>query len=140
MTSQFEAILAKESTMSPRTPGSTDGKAELVVAATALTADQRRKVAQFGIGFDGRHYQYRDYHYDRLSDALNYAELESGRPGWQAPNELPLWLEPHHPTAAEEAVMTELAVTFDGKYYLYDGYRYDRCIDAINYAKSKTPG
>lgn len=126
--------------MSLRTPGSMDGKADPVVAATELNADQRRKVAQFGIGFDGRYYRYRDYRYDRLSDALNYAELESSRPGWQASDGPSQWLQPHHPTEAEQALMAQLAVTFDGKYYLYEGYRYDRCIDAINYAKSKIPG
>lgn len=126
--------------MSTRTPSSTDGKAEPVVAATELSADQRRKVAQFGIGFDGRYYRYKDYRYDRLSDALNYAELESGRPGWQATHGFAQWLEPHQPTAAELALMAPLAVTFDGKYFNYESHRYERCIDAINYAKSKMPG
>lgn len=105
-----------------------------------LNADQRHKVAQYGIGFDGRYYSYLGYRYDRLSDALNYAALDSSRPCWQCSDEPVQWLEPHHPTDAEQALMATMAVTFDGKYYVYEGYRYDRCLDAISYAKLKKLG
>lgn len=105
--------------------------------AADLSADERRRIVKYGIGFDGRYYRYRDYRYDRLSDALNYAELDgarSKRPPLEAP---PEWQEPLRPTAEERALMERFAITFDGKCYLYDGYRYDRCGDAVNYARLK---
>ena len=127
--------LSKRITMSPATLVSANG-----VAATEMDADQLRKATQQGVGFDGRYYRYRSYHYDKLSDALDYAELESGRLGGQAFDPLSQWLEPYHPTDAERALMEMFGVTFDGKYYAYERYRYDRCIDAINYAKSHILG
>ncbi|HZX32307.1 MAG TPA: hypothetical protein VFF03_13230 [Rhodocyclaceae bacterium] len=106
--------------------------------AADLEAEERRRIIRYGIGFDGRCYRYREYRYDRLADALRYAELDSarsGRPPLQAPGE---WLAPHRPTAEDREVMASLGIAFDGKHYLYDGYRYDRCGDAVAYARLKS--
>lgn len=105
--------------------------------AADLGAEERRRIIRYGIGFDGRFYRYREYRYDRLADALNYAELDiarTGRPPLQAQGE---WLAPLRPTAEEQEQMASLGIAFDGKHYLYDGYRYERCSDAINYARLK---
>lgn len=40
------------------------------------TEDERRVMADLGITFDGTHYRYLDYRYDRLPDAMNYARLK----------------------------------------------------------------
>lgn len=40
------------------------------------TEDERRVMADLGITFDGTHYRYLDYRYDRLPDAINYARLK----------------------------------------------------------------
>ncbi|MGE5491624.1 MAG: hypothetical protein ACM31P_10110 [Actinomycetota bacterium] len=105
--------------------------------AADLGADERRRIIKYGIGFDGRFYRYREYRYDRLADALKYAELDStrsGRPPLQAPGE---WLAPHRPKADDRALMERFGIAFDGRHYLYDGYRYDHCDDAVNYARLK---
>jgi len=110
----------------------------LALETHAPGADENRSMAQrLGIGFDGRYYRYRDYRYDRLSDALNYARLEQARSGAQPPAAQPQWLEPLRPTEAERQLMGEFGVAFDGRCYVYDGYRYDHCKDAANYAKLK---
>lgn len=124
--------LSKGDTTPPGTPVSADR-----AGAMELDAGQRRETVRLGIGFDGRYYRYRSYRYDKLSDAFKYAELESGRPGWRVSDRLSQWLEPQHPTDAEQVLMQKFGVTFDGKFYSYEGYRYERCIDAANYAKSQ---
>lgn len=101
-----------------------------------LGADEKRRLAESGIGFDGRYYRYREYRYDRLADAVNYAELESrksGRP--PIDGQLPQWLERPKPSAEERLLMEQFDIAFDGRVYLYKAYRYDRCMDAANYAK-----
>lgn len=105
-----------------------------------LSSDERRRIVEFGIGFDGRYYRYREYRYDRLADALNYAELDIGRSGkpvvLPAP---PAWLEPHRPSEAERVLMERFSVSFDGRFYIYGSYRYDRCADALSYARRQRP-
>lgn len=101
-------------------------------------ADERRQAAELGVGFDGRYYRYRDYRYDHLADALNYARLERARSGGQpVGGQPPEWLEPVQPTDEERQLMAQYAITFDGRFFLYGGYRYDRCSDAANYARLK---
>lgn len=39
------------------------------------TEAERQLMARLAITFDGKHYRYRDYRYDRLADAIHYAEL-----------------------------------------------------------------
>ena len=100
-------------------------------------ADEKRQAAELGVGFDGRYYRYRDYRYDHLADALNYARLERAKLGKVPAGGQPQWLEPVQPTDEERKLMAQYAITFDGRFFVYDGYRYDRCIDAANYAKLK---
>ena len=38
-----------------------------------------------------------------------------------------------------ERLMLVYAITFDGRQYLYDRYRYDRLADAVNYARLQVP-
>lgn len=101
----------------------------------AWREDERREAAPLGIGFDGRYYRYRQYRYDRCSDAVNYARLDSTKPAYRSKitNALP-WTALEEPTDTERQSMAELGVTFDGKYYRYESYRYDNLGDAIGYA------
>lgn len=101
--------------------------------------DEKRLITEYGIGFDGRYYRYREYRYDHLADAIRYAELERARGGRQPAEDQPQWLEPLKPTEDERVLMEQFAVAFDGKFFLYEGYRYERCTDAINYARLKKP-
>lgn len=104
----------------------------------ARREDERREAAPLGIGFDGRYYRYRQYRYDLCSDAVNYARLDSAKPAYRSKisNALP-WTALEEPTDMERQKMTELGVTFDGKYYRYESYRYDNLADAIGYAGLK---
>ncbi|NEX64646.1 hypothetical protein [Noviherbaspirillum galbum] len=98
--------------------------------------EDQLELTKLGIGFDGHYYRYGAYRYERCADAVNYARLERSRPGYQERNHPePLWLEPPTPTVADQHNMSELAVSFDGKSYRFDGYRYDRLADAINYSQ-----
>lgn len=110
------------------------------VANCVQHADEENAAAM-GIGFDGRHYRYRSYRYDLCADAVRYAELDQYKPQYQekiiqaAP-----WEEAVMPTDDELHVMKARGITFDGKYYRYAGYRYERCADAANYADLRSPG
>lgn len=44
-------------------------------------------------------------------------------------------LESEEPNMATQRLMAELGIAFDGRYYRYEEYRYDRFVDAINYAQ-----
>lgn len=103
----------------------------------ATDAGEKLPALELGIGFDGRYYRYRDYRYDHLSDAINHAKLERSRSGGHLPEVLHPWLEPLEPTEGEWQLMGQFRITFDGRCYIYDGYRYDHCIDAVNYARLK---
>lgn len=93
-------------------------------------------MTEYGIGFDGRSYWYQQYRYDMLDDALAYAQRDRSRlTGKPEDSGKHRWHEPEAPTPAQEECMAELGIVFDGRYYRYDGYRYDRFIDAINYAQ-----
>jgi len=101
----------------------------------ALPDDERDAAASIGVGFDGRFYRYRTFRYDLCSDAVNYAKLDRGKPQYRekviagAP-----WEKPVEPTDKEQRVMKALGITFDGRYYRYENYRYEHCADAVNYA------
>jgi hypothetical protein len=44
-----------------------------------MVDEQERLMTSLAIRFDGRQYRYRDYRYDRLDDAVAYAELQLKR-------------------------------------------------------------
>jgi len=78
-------------------------------------------MAEYGIVFNGRHYQHRRHRYHRLSDAVSFARLQ--RPPQAEP-----------PGESERTQMSAHAITFqDGAYCLGD-YRYGRLCDALDYA------
>lgn len=43
--------------------------------AIVPTDAERLQMKRLGITFDGKHYRYQEYSYDRVADALNYAQL-----------------------------------------------------------------
>ncbi|MGE5651159.1 hypothetical protein [Noviherbaspirillum sp. UKPF54] len=101
--------------------------------------NEKRQMAELGVTYDGRSYRYKEYRYDLLSDALNYARLEHSSSSYLEEQEEapapPQWIEPDKPTEADKRMMEKLAITFDGKYYRYHDYRYDHLVDAIHYAQ-----
>jgi len=46
---------------------------------SGMPADIQAKMKDLTIGFDGRQYTFAGYHYDRVSDAIQYAELQQVR-------------------------------------------------------------
>lgn len=92
-----------------------------------------------GICFDGRTYHYRDYSYDRLADALDYARLDHARPGFRgdpAPHQWKTW---RGPSPEERASMAAHGISYQNGYYRYGPYRYDQLAAALDYAR-RQPG
>ena len=48
---------------------------------SSMPKETQARMNDLAIGFDGRQYTYCSYRYDRLSDAINYAELTRSRGG-----------------------------------------------------------
>lgn len=100
-----------------------------------ISASELADMGRLGIHHIAGNFLYRQYRYENLTDAVNYAELERGKIDYQAEvNVLPAWLPPTPPTNGDWRAMKELGITFDGKRYHFLGYRYDRFQDAINHA------
>jgi hypothetical protein len=98
--------------------------------------DEHLKAIELGIGFDGRQFQYHAYRYDKLSDAVDYAHLERSKLGFlPVYARRPVWSEKREPTEAEQRLMAEFAIAYDGKCFLAGGYRYERLDDALNYVR-----
>ncbi len=101
--------------------------------------DDEAAMRALGIAFDGRAYWYGRYRYEALRDAIDYATPDRSRPSHR--DEMPLSHpreEPARPTGNQRQAMAELGVTFDGRHYRYDVYRYDRCADVTSYARLKS--
>lgn len=91
---------------------------------------------ELSITYDGRHYHFGRYRYERLSDAAAYARKARTRrlvgeevSGLRAAPMLPV------PDAAQRQLMDSLTISYrDGMFHLF-GYRYDRLADAVEYAR-----
>lgn len=87
------------------------------------------------VGFDGRHYQYNGYRYDRLADAVAHVALTRARPSLldpKGPYSLELSSDP--PDAPDRETMASLGIVAQGNAYRWGDFRYDRLEDAIAYA------
>ena len=112
---------------------------EGVARATAEAADPAdapaRQAAELCITFNGRHYGYRGYRYDRFSDAVDYARLDRSCPFGELGVDDSAHLESFPlPNAAELVVMRALGITFVDGVFHWREYRYDRLADAVAYA------
>lgn len=98
--------------------------------------EHERQTAEFGITYDGLHYGYNGYRYDRLADAVAYASLMRSRPT-QKDSGGPFKLVKMYaePTDEERTLMATFAIEFADGAYRFDGFRYDALSDALNYAK-----
>ena len=90
----------------------------------------------FHIDYDGRSYRHSGYRYDRLDDAVAYAELMQSRQSTQVGPDpfVPDDVLPA-PSASDREVMRAWFITFKAGVYAYREFRYDRLADAVNYAK-----
>lgn len=46
-------------------------------ASVEIDAEQQRTMEQYAITYDGEKYHFREYRYDKLNDAINYAKAQS---------------------------------------------------------------
>lgn len=84
-----------------------------------------------GIGFDGRSYRYKDFRYDRLADAINYAQQATDEGETQQYHP---WVAPKQLTVEEQDLMNAHKISFDGIRYHLFGFKYDHLTDAVNQA------
>jgi hypothetical protein len=110
------------------------------MASLPLVDDPATSEHWVGIPFDGRAYHYRQYSYDRVEDALNYAKAERARPDFDkiAPTCM-RWRQFLEPTAHERAQMAEHGIAYQDGYFFYGPYRYDVLANALDYAE-REPG
>ena len=105
---------------------------------TQAADGRQRLMAEFSISYNGRHYGYDDYRYDRLEDAVHYAQLQRslGRGDrLRVADAMPPAESIEAPDESEREPMAALGITFeDGVYHLGE-YRYDLLMDAVNYAR-----
>lgn len=100
---------------------------------TATTAAET--AASLEVTFDGRHYHFRQYRYERLDDAMRYAATQHRLPGFaRDPAFTPQWLAEWVPTEAQRATMRQLGIGFDGTRFDVGAYHYDRLEDAMAFA------
>ena len=98
-------------------------------------SDDARLMSEWAVRFNGRHYAYGNHRYDRLSDAVAYAQLVRERrlPGESdAAGSQDRSIEP--PSAEERQLMALHAISFRAGVYEFAGYRYEHLKDALNYA------
>ena len=99
--------------------------------------DDKERMVELEIGRDGLDYVYQAYRYEKLADAIAYAQLVRSR-GLEAAD-----VAPSHrrcspfvpPSATEQALMASLRIQFDGRQFRFGGFCYDRLPDAVNYAR-----
>jgi hypothetical protein len=103
--------------------------------ATASAADpageQDRLMAQHAVTYNGRQYQFGQYRYDQVADAIHYAQRHPG----EAEDARPASAAPEVPDKTQRELMASLDISFrDGVYHLGE-YRYERLHDAVAYAR-----
>lgn len=110
------------------------------LAGPAQAARERtRLMSKYSIRFDGRRYQWHEYQYDRLADAVVYARLMHSRPTQPHGNPLPVDvvlvdLPSPSPSPSDRRLMATLSIVFEADVYKFGGFRYDRLADAASYA------
>ena len=104
--------------------------------AAGPPGEPERLMAEFGIAFNGRHYQYRTHRYQHLADAVSYAKVQRGYlPAIPEPAAPPRKVEV--PNESQRKMMDAVGVTFRDGFYRLGDYCYDRLSDALDYAKLK---
>ena len=98
--------------------------------------DRQRIMSAFRIDYDGRYYRFNGYRYDRLGDAVAYAELMQSR---QSPEVGPDPFTPGDtlppPSTSDRDLMAAWFISFAAGVYAYREFHYDHLADAVNYAR-----
>lgn len=98
---------------------------------------EKERAMQLGVSFNGVQFVFREFKYDKLADALAYAELDAARGDCAVPSRPEEWLERPVPGQADQEIMAQFGIGFEGWRYRFGEYRYDRLADALNYARSQ---
>lgn len=101
----------------------------------------RDLMAELGIRDAGASYRFRGYRYDRLEDAVAYAQLVRSRTaqGLAEDRDAParaLDDDPAPPDPSEKAVMASLNVTYERGRYRFGDCAYTALADALAYART----
>jgi hypothetical protein len=104
-----------------------------------VTQEIKELMAELRVRYNGGHYFFQGYRYDRLEDAVAYARLERGRASHglaEEPESAPAHAhEAAFPVAAERSQMQAFGVSFEAGRFVYKSFRYDRLKDALAYAR-----
>lgn len=102
----------------------------------SVSAAQQAQAMRLGISFDGYQFHYREFKYDRIPDAVAYAQLEAGRGDAQAAvTNLAAWLDRPCPSEDDQKAMKRYGIRFEGNRYRYQDFYYDRLADALAYVQ-----
>lgn len=94
------------------------------------------RAAALEVTFDGHHYHFREFRYERAEDAMRYARAEHAKPGFGAdPRFVPRWPSAWVPGEQELALMRPFGITSEEGRFRYGPYRYDRLEDALAFAR-----
>lgn len=105
-------------------------------AASSVSEVDQELAMRMGISFNGTQFVYRDFKYDRLSDAVSYAELDILREGRQPiATSSADWLLRPVPKSTDRALMQQFGVSFEDWRYKFRDNHYDHLADALNYAR-----
>ncbi|MBB6092482.1 hypothetical protein HNQ60_001360 [Povalibacter uvarum] len=109
--------------------------------AENTTAENAHLMTELSIVRDGRYYRYEGYCYERLADAVAYAAVvraRQARPVEPVAEQLTSVDVPNAVdglSVTDHLLMFELAITFENGSFVFNGFRYDRLVDAANYAR-----
>jgi hypothetical protein len=102
----------------------------------APQSDSARRMAEHSIVRGGRYYFYDGYRYERLADAIAYAELAQARQSYRpVPSPFAQLESLDSLTEFDRQLMIELSISFENGSFVFEGFRYDRLLDAANYAR-----
>jgi len=105
-----------------------------------LPGERNDVMAEFDITYNGRHYLYDRYRYDRLDDAVAYARLLRSRAvaaAARVPMPSPEFVDA--PAVTDRQRMEQLEISYQDGIYRLGPYRYDRLADAVDYAQRRGP-
>ena len=106
--------------------------------APADAGDGSRLMAELSIAHEGRYYHYDGYRYERLEDAVTYAQLVRARRSERTdPSAFAKFDAVVSSNAADRQLMLELSISVENGSFVFEGYRYDQLIDAANYARHR---
>lgn len=98
---------------------------------------EMNRAMSLGISFNGTQFVCQEFKYDKLPDAISYAELITARDGVLPSVSCAAdWLERNVPNEADKVLMEKYGICFEDWRYKYQDYRYDRLADAVNYAST----